>query len=273
MAFQAQEIKRILEQNGRSANKALGQNFCTDTELLKNAVAAAALSSPVLEIGPGLGALTKELLDNGLSVYAVEKDAFLADLLPSFFPSEKLKVLQQDILLTDISSLLCSRDFSVAGNLPYYITTPILEKILVLLPSVCLFMVQREAAHRFTALPGDRVYGPVSILCSVYYDVQIYADVPRSSYYPQPDVDSRIVLLKRKVIPDSLPPRTFFRFCEKALSKRRKTLLNNFPDCPEFRDILIHCGLPENIRAEAVPPDILKKICLLLESPSDTIRL
>lgn len=268
MAFQVKEIKSILENSGKSANKALGQNFCTDSELLRNAVDAAELTSPVLEIGPGLGALTKELLDANLTVKAVEKDAFLANLLPSFFPGAALEVLCSDILQTDIPSLMKTTAFSVAGNLPYYITTPILEKILVLLPERCLFMVQKEAARRFSAPAGDRVYGPVSILCSVYYNAKTYADVPRSSYYPQPDVDSRIVLLRKKPeIPD-LSAEILFRFCEKALSKRRKTMRNNFPDQPGLTDILDAYNLPRDVRAEAVSPDILKKICYLMQSTS-----
>ena len=164
MALTASEIKALFESEGRRANRALGQNFFTDGAMLESFVREAGFGGePILEIGPGLGALTEPLLKTGATVTAVEKDAFLAEKLPELVKSERLTVVTGDILKQDIP-LLTGVPFSVAGNLPYYITTPIVERLIDLLPETALFMVQAEAAERFFAKSGDRVYGPVAIL-------------------------------------------------------------------------------------------------------------
>jgi len=228
MARTPEQIRALLTEHGRRANRALGQNFCTDGALLARAVTAAQFDGQaVLEIGPGLGALTEELLPAASHIVAVEKDAFLAELLPTLLPDEKLTVVCGDILRQDIETLMGGSPFSVAGNLPYYITTPIIEKLLPLLPNTLLLMVQKEAAARFFAKPGDRIYGAAAVLSQVYYTPTHLVDVPPHSYYPQPEVDSAVVLLKRKPINADMPaPRDLLTFVNTALSMRRKTIRN-----------------------------------------------
>lgn len=265
MAHTPEQIRTILAAEGRKANRALGQNFCTDGALLASCVDAAGLDGlPVLEIGPGLGALTAPLLQRASRVVAVEKDAALAALLPSLLPSGRLTVVTGDILRTDVGALMQGEDFALCGNLPYYITTPIAEQFLPMLPRVLLLMVQQEAAARFFAAPGDRVYGPVAILSALYYEAARLFSVPPGSYYPQPDVESAVILLRRrdddalKALPAA---NAMLRFSRTALSMRRKTLANNFPRDGRMSALLAETGLDPAVRAETLPPETLAALC------------
>lgn len=274
MAHTPEQIRTILAAEGRKANRALGQNFCTDGALLASCVDAAGLDGlPVLEIGPGLGALTAPLLQRASRVVAVEKDAALAALLPSLLPSERLTVVTGDILRTDVGALMQGEDFALCGNLPYYITTPIAEQFLPMLPRVLLLMVQQEAAARFFAAPGDRVYGPVAILSALYYEAARLFSVPPGSYYPQPDVESAVILLRRrdddalKALPAA---NAMLRFSRTALSMRRKTLANNFPRDGRMSALLAAAGLDPAVRAETLPPETLAALCTAY--PADDAR-
>ncbi len=147
--------------------------------------------------------------------------------------------------------------FCVAGNLPYYITTPIVERLVPLLPLSLTLMVQREAAARFSAGPGARVYGPVAVFSQLYYTVRHVMDVPRDSYYPQPDVDSSVVhLARRDALPDA-EPAALLAFLHRAFAMRRKTLWNNLARAPQAAAALAALGLPADVRAEALPPAAL----------------
>lgn len=270
MALSPEAIRMLFQQHGRRANRALGQNFCVDGALLEAAAARVCLPGhAVLEIGPGLGALTEALLLHAPAVVAVEKDAFLAELLPSLLPDARLTVHTADVLRIDPAQLMGDASYVVAGNLPYYITTPIAEKFLPLLPPRLLFMVQKEAAERFFAQPGSRVYGPLAILSAVYYRAETLFPVPRHSYYPQPEVDSAVVLLSRE--PEdklaSLPaPATLLRFLNAAFAMRRKTLVNNFPRDGRMAALLAGEALADNVRAETLPPAELARLCLLYKN-------
>ena len=256
MAFTPDEINRILEPYGRKANKALGQNFCTDTDLLASAVEKTEICGlPVIEIGPGLGALTVELVKHSPSVTVIEKDAFLAELLSQIVQESNLTVICGDALKTDFRSLMSGQDTVIVGNLPYYITTPLIQKVLPLLPAKCLLMVQKEASDRFFAKPKDRVYGPTAILTQTYFEPLLFADVSRDRFYPQPEVDSAMVILNRRAGHASLPdPYAFFRFILSAFSMRRKTLRNNFPKDSGLSGALAALGLPVDCRAEDLEP-------------------
>ena len=267
MAFNSGQIKEILSKAGRRANRALGQNFCTDSDLLFRCVKAAGFTeaSRILEIGPGLGALTGELLATGASVTAVEKDGFLADLLPKLLPDGRLSVHHGDILHFPIADHI-RPPFSVAGNLPYYITTPVIERLLPMFPEIMLLMVQKEASMRFFASPGDRIYGPLSIMTRCFYHAEALADVPPDRFYPSPDVTSAFILL-RKADPDlSFPDGDqFLRFLHSAFSKRRKTLTNNITD-PGLPSLLDSLGIPPSVRAEALSPDLFLSLYALLKN-------
>ena len=277
----AAQIKRALSEAGLRPNAALGQNFCVDEARLAAIVDAADVAGrPVLEVGPGLGALTEPLLARAARVVAVEKDAALAALLSRRLAAAgaRLAVYTADILRFDVAAAMEAAPaapgnpaapgsfhspgapgaaFCVAGNLPYYITTPIVERLLPLLPLSLTLMVQREAAARFSAGPGARVYGPVAVFSQLYYTVRHVMDVPRDSYYPQPDVDSSVVHLARR---DALPaaePAALLAFLHRAFAMRRKTLWNNLARAPQAAAALAALGLPADVRAEALPPAAL----------------
>ena len=304
----AAQIKRALSEAGLRPNAALGQNFCVDeARLAAIADAADVAGRPVLEVGPGLGALTEPLLARAARVVAVEKDAALAALLSRRLAAAgaRLAVYTADILRFDVAAAMeaapaapgnshnpaapggshspaapggshspgapGSSDspgapgssgnpgaaFCVAGNLPYYITTPIVERLLPLLPLSLTLMVQREAAARFSAGPGARVYGPVAVFSQLYYTVRHVMDVPRDSYYPQPDVDSSVVhLARRDALPDA-EPAALLAFLHRAFAMRRKTLWNNLARAPQAATALAALGLPADVRAEALPPAAL----------------
>lgn len=293
----AAQIKRALSEAGLRPNAALGQNFCVDeARLAAIADVADVAGRPVLEVGPGLGALTEPLLARAARVVAVEKDAALAALLRARLATAgaRLAVYAADILRFDVAAAMEAAPggptppapggsgnpgdsggpgapgspaapaapapgatFCVAGNLPYYITTPIVERLLPLLPLSLTLMVQREAAARFSAGPGARVYGPVAVFSQLCYTVQHVMDVPRDSYYPQPDVDSSVVRLARR---DALPgaePAALLAFLHRAFAMRRKTLWNNLGRAPQAAAALAALGLPADVRAEALPPAAL----------------
>lgn len=260
----AAQIKRALAEAGLRPNAALGQNFCVDeARLAAIADAADVTGRPVLEVGPGLGALTEPLLARAARVVAVEKDAALAALLTARLgetAGARLTVHTADILRFDVAAAMGAvpgaggAGFCVAGNLPYYITTPIVERLLPLLPLSLTLMVQREAAARFSAGPGARVYGPVAAFSQTYYTVRHVMDVPRDSYYPQPDVDSSVVHLARRDVLPAADPAAFFAFLRRAFAMRRKTLWNNLARAPQAAAALAALGLPADVRAEALAP-------------------
>ena len=314
----AAQIKRALSEAGLRPNAALGQNFCVDeARLAAIADVADVAGRPVLEVGPGLGALTEPLLARAARVVAVEKDAALAALLSRRLAAAgaRLAVYTADILRFDVAAAMEAAPaapgnpaapggshspaapgapggsapgnpaapgapggsapgnpaapggsdspgapgaaFCVAGNLPYYITTPIVERLLPLLPLSLTLMVQREAAARFSAGPGARVYGPVAVFSQLYYTVRHVMDVPRESYYPQPDVDSSVVhLARRDALPDA-EPAALLAFLHRAFAMRRKTLWNNLARAPQAAAALAALGLPADVRAEALPPAAL----------------
>lgn len=256
------QLRQALAAAGLSPNRALGQNFFIDGARLAAIADAAGVDGlPVLEIGPGLGALTELLLARASRVTAVEKDAALCAVLRARLAADvaagRLALHAADILRFDVAAAMAGAPFAVAGNLPYYITTPIVERLLPLLPLSLTLMVQREAAERFFAAPGARVYGPLTVLAQLYYLPSPVMDVPRACYYPKPDVDSAVVRLERRAAPPPEAPARVFAFCRRAFAMRRKTLCNNLPSPGRTAEALAALGLPPNVRAEALPPQAL----------------
>ena len=266
-------LKELLAQHNIRPNKALGQNFFIDApRLCQIADAARVEGENVLEIGPGPGALTEQLIPRAKRVVAVEKDAVMAALLTERFPdAENLTVITGDALRFSPDEVFQGAPFRVVGNLPYYITTPIAERYLLLLPKSLTFMLQREAAERFFARPNDRVYGPLAVLTAVLYRTERIMNIPRDCYYPQPEVDSAVIRLERRADgPESAAPsdaedaRSFFAFLNTCFHMRRKTLINNLIGYPAPREALEALGLPPAVRAEALPPETLLALYRLL---------
>jgi len=207
-------------------NKALGQHWLRDREVLANIAELAQIepTDTVLEIGPGLGTLTSELLRRAKRVVAVEFDAELARKLPGQFPGTSLEVHNQDILQFDLSSLPAG--YKVVANVPYYITSKIVQRLMTAdnRPSMAVLLVQKEVAERLAAEPGDMSLLAVS--AQIYADVSLGPIVPAELFTPPPKVDSQVVVLSLRPEPlvDPTDNRQFFRVVKAGFSAKRKKL-------------------------------------------------
>ncbi len=246
-------------------NKALGQNFLTDENVIRAILDAAdCQDKTVLEIGPGTGALTVGLLERTEHVFAVEKDGRLCEMLSERF-GERLTLLHADFLEADVESLVQNRPWHAVGNLPYYATTPIVLKLLSLLPESMTLMVQKEAAERFFTGPGDRVYGPLAVMAQCFYIVKTVLSVPRSSFSPAPDVDSAVVRLERNGVQEQ-DSAAYLAFLKQAFSMRRKTLYNSLMRDSRLPAALQACQIPQDARAEALDAETLLRLYRTLQA-------
>lgn len=231
--------KEILEKYGFSFKKSLGQNFLIDTNILSNIVSAADLSKEkgAIEIGPGIGALTEQLARAAGKVMAIEIDQRLLPILAdTLSPYENVEIVHGDVLDLDLKELLSEKmggfdKLSVVANLPYYVTTPILMKLLeerLPLENIVV-MIQKEVADRIAAKPGTKDYGSLSVAAQFYAETDVAMIVPASVFVPRPNVDSAVIRLKiRKQPPVEVDNEdVFFRVVRSSFAQRRKTLLNN----------------------------------------------
>ncbi|MDF2720947.1 MAG: rsmA [Paenibacillus sp.] len=231
--------KEIIQKYGFTLKKSLGQNFLTDGNILARIADAAMLDTTkgALEIGPGIGALTQQLAKRAGKVTAVEIDSRLLPILQETLADyPNASVVHGDVLKLDLRKLWdeqfagCSR-VSVVANLPYYVTTPILMKLLEeKLPlEHIVVMIQREVAERMSAKPGGKEYGSLSIAVQYYSEPEITAIVPPTVFIPQPNVDSAVIRLKlREKPPVELESEAlFFEVVQACFAQRRKTLSNN----------------------------------------------
>jgi 16S rRNA (adenine1518-N6/adenine1519-N6)-dimethyltransferase len=257
-------VRALLKDRGLSPNKQLGQNFLCDANIIKRIADAAGVNKAdaVLEIGPGLGALTRELCDRADRVVAVEIDSGLAEVLKETLSDKKnATVIHGDFLKCDLAELhdvLGGGPFRVAANLPYYITTAIIMRLLESgLPVLSMsFLIQKEVAERMAAAPKTKSYGSLSIAVQYYTDVSVVLNVPRGCFLPSPGVDSVVVRLNKRPPKVDVPSEEdFFRITRAAFAMRRKTLANNLSVglgiSKERAEALIKAAnLPENVRGE-----------------------
>ncbi len=224
-------IKAQLDRHDLRPSKGLGQHFLTDPVALDRIVAAAELTPDdrVLEIGPGLGHLTRRLVDQAGEVVAVELDPrMVAALGEELGHQSNLRIVQGDILELDVAQLMGGRAFKVVANLPYYITSAVLRHLLeaAVRPSLIVVMVQREVAQRIAAQPGDMSLLAVSV--QFYGRPRIMARVPPGAFYPPPKVESAVVRID--VFPEPALPvedvEGFFRLVGAGFAQRRKQLKN-----------------------------------------------
>lgn len=237
------EIKRIASRYGFVFKKGLGQNFLSSQSVLEEIADAAEIENEgVIEIGPGFGVLTNELAKRAEKVLALEIDERLIPILRDTLSEyDNVKVINKDVLKTDIAELIKSefgdKRVSVAANLPYYITTPIITSLIEnRLPLKNLVvMIQKEVADRITAQPGTKDYGAISVLCQFYTKPELICNVGAELFVPPPKVDSAVVKMafRDKPAVEVKDEEMFFRTVKAAFSQRRKTLLNclaaNFP--------------------------------------------
>ena len=237
-------------------NKALGQNFLSSGSIIDAILEQAQIEGKrVLEIGPGTGALTQGLVARAGFLSAVEKDGRLCALLRERF-GESLTLVHADVLDADIPALMGSEPWHAVGNLPYYATTPIVLRLLSLLPDSMTLMVQKEAAERFFAGARDRVYGPVAVIAGCCYTANVVVNAPRGCFTPPPEVDSVVVRLLRneRQVSDGIQ---FLSFLKQAFSMRRKTLYNNLNKDARVLPALSALDVPADARAEALAPEQL----------------
>lgn len=245
--------RAILERHGFTFKKSFGQNFLTDTNILQKIVDTAEIDKGVnvIEIGPGIGALTEFLAENAAEVMAFEIDdrliPILADTLARF---DNVQVVNQDILKADLQTQIQAfknpdLPIKVVANLPYYITTPILMHLIEskILFAEFVVMMQKEVADRISAMPNTKAYGSLSIAVQYYMTAKVSFIVPRTVFVPAPNVDSVILKMVRRDQPvvSVQDEDFFFRVSKVAFVHRRKTLWNNLTS---------HFGKSEDTKAK-----------------------
>lgn len=264
--------RAILERHGFTFKKSFGQNFLTDTNILQKIVDTAEIDKNVnvIEIGPGIGALTEFLAENAAEVIAFEIDdrlvPILADTLRDF---DNVTVVNQDILKVDLAQYIAEfknpdLPIKVVANLPYYITTPILMHLIESgIPfSEFVVMMQKEVADRISAQPNTKAYGSLSIAVQYYMTAKVAFIVPRTVFVPAPNVDSAILKMVRREQPavEVQDEKFFFKVTKTSFVHRRKTLWNNltsyFGKSEEVKTklerALEKADLAANVRGEAL---------------------
>lgn len=231
--------REILEKYGLSAKKSLGQNFIIDTNILRNIVQTASVdkNTTVIEVGPGIGALTEQIAKEAKEVFAFEIDDRLLSVLDdTLSPYDNVTVFHQDILEVDFEQfktdyLSDTSRLVVIANLPYYITTPIIMHLIEssLPVEEMVLMMQKEVASRLEAKPSTKAYGSLSIAIQYYMEVEVAFTVPRTVFMPQPNVDSAIIRLRTLENPPVIvkDENLFFKIVRASFVQRRKTIWNN----------------------------------------------
>ena len=231
--------KEILNKYGFSFKKSLGQNFLIDPNILRNIVSHANLTenSGAIEVGPGIGALTEHLARAAKKVVSFEIDQRLLPVLEdTLSPYNNVTIVHSDILKADVEKVIKEEmtgieDIMVVANLPYYVTTPILLKLLNDRLPIRGFvvMMQKEVADRITAKPGTKEYGSLSIAIQYYVTAEVAMVVPKTVFMPQPNVDSAVIrLIKHDEPPVKVINEDFlFEVTRASFAQRRKTILNN----------------------------------------------
>lgn len=281
-----QETKFILKKYGITANKSLGQNFLVSEDVVNSIIEAAELSENdlVIEVGPGLGTLTKPLLERAGKVVCVELDKKMLQILQDrFMLYSNFEVIQEDILKVNLEELIKKQKqinsklqkVKIVANLPYYITSPIMMYLLeqkLEIESITV-MIQKEVAERFIAIPGDKKSGAITYTIYYYSEGEKVVDVPKNSFIPEPEVDSQVIHLKirKEKLLDIENEELFFKIIKVAFQQRRKTLLNalvngNIIENKEKgKEILKKINLEENIRGEKLTIQEFKRIADIIQ--------
>ena len=264
------ETQFILKKYNIKANKSLGQNFLISEEVVNKIVESSNITKKdlVIEIGPGLGTLTKELLDSANKVICVELDKRMVEILKDRFKLySNFELLNQDILKTDLKKIIENEkqnqeieNVKIVANLPYYITTPIIMKLLeekLDLESITV-MIQKEVADRLTAIPGEKNTGAITYSVYYYAEAKEIMEVPSYSFIPEPEVTSEVIQLKvrKELKVKTQNEKMMFKIIKNSFTQRRKTLLNALTNTKIFKEkntgieILKKLNISENARAE-----------------------
>lgn len=258
----AAEYTRRLIKRGARAQKSLGQNFLISDEVIDNIISASTLQDnvPLIEIGPGLGVLTRLLALRVPKMWAVELDKNKIDILNNELKGLPIEIINQDALRLNLNELWGAQRGYLVGNLPYYITSPLLMHFLEQADSLIgmTIMVQKEVAERIAASPGSKTYGILSIAVQISAEVSKVADVPPSSFWPAPKVTSTVLRLDlRPYAGFNADKKDFFRVVKAAFSQRRKTLGNSLAsglglDKKDVIERMNSVGIADGLRAETL---------------------
>ena len=231
---QREVTRHILNRFGIRTQKKLGQHFLVDESVVRQIAESLELKAdmPVLEIGPGIGTLTQFLAMTGARVTAVELDRRCIEIMGTTLKAyNNIRIVQGDVLSLDFAELMGTGPFQIAGNLPYYITTPIVMKILEgqVPAEKMVFMVQKEVADRMVSAPGSKEYGALSVAVQYHTKAVKLFEVPSAAFMPPPAVDSAVILCTKRAQPpvDIPSEKLFFRVVRAAFGQRRKTLANS----------------------------------------------
>lgn len=253
------------------ARRELGQNFLVDRHSIERIVEALDPrgGEPILEIGPGRGALTGVLVQRVERMAAVERDRALADALQREYPSDRLTVIENDVLKVDLASVAPSLGHPattrlvVVGNLPYNISKPIAMKLIRERRTIdrAVLMFQKEVADRLTAVPGTKAYGPLTVLTALTYCIERLFDLRPGAFRPRPKIDSTVTRWHTREMPafDESREDALLACLAASFKRRRQTLRNNLrhalgsPALAE--EILLGANLDPSLRAEAIPPE------------------
>ena len=278
-----EETKYLMQKYHISANKNLGQNFLIEEQVVESIVAASQIEEDdiVIEIGPGLGTLTQKLLQKAKKVIAIELDSRMIEILKDRFALyDNLIVLNEDVLKINFDKLLEEQNakkeqVKIVANLPYYITTPIVMKLLEdKVPAISItVMVQKEVADRLIELPGQKNTGAITYCVYYYCEPEEILKVPSKSFTPEPQVESKVIKLNiREKPPVELEnEQLFFKIIKASFMQRRKTLLNGLSNSSIaskeiLKQILVKMGLTENVRGEDLSIEQFAKLANSLNS-------
>lgn len=275
-----EDTRFLMKRYSITANKKLGQNFLIDENVIDTIVNASEISNDdlVIEIGPGLGTLTDKLLQKAGKVIAIELDErMIAILKDRFFMYDNFEVINEDVLKVDLTKLIKEnkeqfklKNAKIVANLPYYITTPIIMKLLeerLDIESITV-MIQKEVADRLTAIPGDKNSGAITYTVYYYATSEEVLTVPNNSFIPEPEVESEVIKLnlRKEPVIKVADEKKFFSLIKAAFMQRRKTLLNAIGNSglnttkEQMEQILKELNIDTRIRGEALTIDQFAKI-------------
>lgn len=270
------KVKNIMRKHNVRFSKSLGQNFIIDEFVIDDIIEKSNINSEdcILEIGPGIGVLTQALAEKAKKVLAVELDNKLIPVLNETLEDyDNVDIIHNDILKVDINKEIKERfgqSVKVVANLPYYITTPIIMRLLEEKINVneIIVMVQKEVAERMISSPGVKAYGSLSVAVQYYCDATIVLDVPRENFLPAPNVDSAVIKLSLRDEPivDLIDEEYFFKVIKGAFALRRKTLVNSLSksqislDKDLVKNVLIKIGFDTRIRGEKLTIEDFAKL-------------
>ncbi|MBP3461649.1 MAG: 16S rRNA (adenine(1518)-N(6)/adenine(1519)-N(6))-dimethyltransferase RsmA [Bacilli bacterium] len=271
MYYSPIKMKELLNKHGFNLKKIYGQNFIIDENIITNIINAANIDKEtlVIEIGPGAGSLTYKLSEKAKNVICYEIDTTLKEVLnETLKEKENVEIVYQDFLKANVLEQIKKYEYKklyVVANLPYYITTPIIIKIIEdnIKVDKMVVMVQKEVGDRFKATPGSKDYSSLSVFLNYYFDVKKLLDISKNVFLPKPNVDSIVVEFKKKEnLKEVTNKELFFKLIRDAFKQKRKTLKNNLKEYNllKIEEILKKYNYDLSVRAEQLTIDIFIEI-------------